>query len=120
MQPHKFNTYVLVVKKNPQNENSKKIQSQNIGPYKIIDSPTLAIDKIEDSSAKQKTRHRSNIVPFYPKELFVQKQMEKYFTDNSLLRLQPKQSSITKFKFVSFSLDKPDLPSNNEPSLATL
>ena len=46
--------------------------------------------KLKDLSGKQITRHRSNIVPYYPKEIFVQGQMEKYFSDNSLLRLHLK------------------------------
>ena len=41
--------------------------------------------------------------------------MEKYFSDNSLLRLHAKKSTITKSKSVSFSLDNTDIPSTNEP-----
>ena len=62
---------------NPKIEVSKKIQTQKIGPYKIIDTPTLVTYKLEDFSGKQIARHRSNIVPYYPKELFVQEQTEK-------------------------------------------
>ena len=100
----KINTFVLVVKKTTQIGVSKKIPPKN-GPYKILDTPTLVTYKLEDFSGKQITRHRSNIVPYYPKELFVQEQMEKYFSDNSLLKFHPKNSPFTKSKTVSFSLD---------------
>ena len=42
-QPLKINTYVLVVNKSTQIGVSKKIQPQKIGPYKIIDTPTLVM-----------------------------------------------------------------------------
>ena len=71
--------------------------------------------KLEDFSGKQITRHRSNTVPYYPKELFVQEQMTKNFSDNSLLKLHPKKPTITKSKTVSFSLDNPDTPSTVDP-----
>ena len=61
--------------------------------------------KLEDFSGKQIIRHRCNIVPYYPKELFVQEQMEIYFSDNSLLKLHPKKTTLKKSKTVSFSLD---------------
>ena len=114
-QPLKINTYVLVVKKATQFGISKKIQPQKVEPYKIIDTPTLATYKLEDFSGKQITRHRSNIVPYYPKELFVHEQMDKYFSDNSLLKLHPKKPTITKSKTVSFSLDNPDTPLTDDP-----
>ena len=41
--------------------------------------------------------------------------MGKYFSDNSISRLYPKKPTITGSKFVSFSIDNPDIPSNNEP-----
>ena len=66
-QPLKIITYVLVVNKAKQIGLSKKIQPQKIGPYKIIDTPTLVTYKLEDFSGKQITRYRSNIVPYYPK-----------------------------------------------------
>ena len=103
--PIKLNTYVLVVNKTTQIGVSKKIQPQKIGPYKIIDTPTLVTYKLEDFSGKQITRNRSIIVPYYSKELFVEEQMEKYFSDNSLLKLHPKKPPVTKSKTVSFSLD---------------
>ena len=40
-QPLKINTYVLIVNKTTQIGVSKEIQPQKIGPYKIIDTPTL-------------------------------------------------------------------------------
>ena len=40
-QPHKINTYILIVNKAKQIGISTKIQSQKIGPYKIIDTLTL-------------------------------------------------------------------------------
>ena len=94
--PLKINTYVLTVNKTTQLGISKKIQPQRIGPYKIIDTPTLVTYKLEDFSGKQITRHRSNIVPYYPKELFVQEQMTKYFSDKSLLQLHPKKPTLNK------------------------
>ena len=51
-----------------------------------------------------------------PQKFFVDGQMEKYFPDNSLLRLWPNKSSISMSKSVSLSLDNSDIPSNNEPS----
>ena len=54
--------------------------------HKIIDTPTLVTYKLEDFSSKQVTRHRSNILPYYPKEIFVQEHMEKNFSDNLLLK----------------------------------
>ena len=57
-QPLKINTYILFVNKATQIGVSKNIQLQKIGPYKIIDSPTLVTDKLEDFSRKQITRHR--------------------------------------------------------------
>ena len=109
------NTYVLIVNKATQLGISKKIQPQKVAPYKIIDTPTLVTYKLEDFSGKQITRHRSNIVPFYLKELFVQEQMAKYFSDNSLLRLHPKNPTIPQSKTVSFSLDNPDTPFTDDP-----
>ena len=85
-QPRKIDTYVLVVNKATQIGISKKIQPQKIGPFKLIDTPTLVTYRLENFSGKQITRYGSNIVPFYPKEIFVQEQMEKYFSDNSLLQ----------------------------------
>ena len=41
--------------------------------------------------------------------------MEKYFSDNSLLNLNPKKPTITKSKSVSFSLDNTDIPSTDDP-----
>ena len=81
-----------------------------------MDTPTLVIYILEDFSGKKITRHRSNIVPYYPKELFVEEQMEKHFSDNSLLRLHTKKPTITKSKSVSFCLDKPNIPSTKKPS----
>ena len=109
-QPLKISTYVLVVDKATQLGISKKIQPQKIGPYKIIDTPTLVTYKLEDFPGKQIARHRSNIVPYYPQELFVQEQMDKYFSDNSSIKLHPKNPTITKSKTVSFSLDNPNTP----------
>ena len=73
------------------------IQSQKFGPYGIINNLTLVNYKLESfvCSGTQKTRHRSNIVQFYPKELFVQEQIRKCFSDNSLLRLHPKKPIIS-------------------------
>ena len=71
--------------------------------------------KLEDLSGKQITRHRSNIVPYYPKELFVQEQMAKYFSYNSLLKLHPKKPTITKSKTVSFSLHNQDTSLTDDP-----
>ena len=93
-----------------------KIQPQKIGLYKIIDIRTLVTYKLEDFSGKQITRHRSNIVLYYLNELFVQEQIQKHVLDNSLLRLHPKKPNIAKSKSVSFSLDNPDIPSDNQPS----
>ena len=58
--------------------------------------------------------HRSNIVPYYPKELFIQEQMEKYSSDNSLLKFHPMKPPLTKSKTVSFSLDNLEVPSTND------
>ena len=49
----------------------QKIQPQRIGPYKLIDTPTMVTYKLEDFSGKP-TTHRSYIVSYYPKELFIQ------------------------------------------------
>ena len=76
-QPLKLNTYVFSVNKTTQIGVSKKIQPRKIGPYKIIDTPTLVTYKLKDFSGNQITRHRSNIVAYYPKKLVVQGQMEK-------------------------------------------
>ena len=76
-QPLKINTYVFVVNKATHIGISKKIQlPKKIRTYKIIATPTLVLYKIEDFVGKQITRHRRNIVQYYPKEIFVQKQME--------------------------------------------
>ena len=109
-QPLKINTYVLIANK-ATIRNIKKDTTKKIGPYKIIDTPKLVNYKLENFSGKQITRLRSNIVTYYPKEII---QIEKNFWDNSLLRLHPKKPTITKSKSVS-SLDKPDIPSDNEP-----
>ena len=101
-QPLKIKTYVLIVNKATQIGISKKIQPQKIGLYKIIDTPTLVTYKLEDFSGKQITHHRSNFVPYYSKEF--------------LVTTPPKKPTITKSKSVSFSLDNPDIPSNNESS----
>ena len=74
---------------------SKKIQPQKMD-LEIIDTPTSGTYKLEDFSGKQITRHRSNIVPYYLKELLIQEQVEKYFSDNSLLKLNSKKRTITK------------------------
>ena len=42
---------------------------------------------------------------------FVQEQMEKYFSDNSLLKLHPTKPPLTKSKIVSFSLENLEEPS---------
>ena len=47
-QPLKISTYVLIVNKATQLGISKKIQPQKVGPYKIIDTPTLVTYKLED------------------------------------------------------------------------
>ena len=78
---------------------------------KIIDTPTLVTYKPEGFSGKQITRHRSNIGPCFPKELFVQEQMEKPFSDNSLSKLHPTKPPLTKSKTVLFSLDNLEVPS---------
>ena len=116
MQPLKVNTYVLIVNKATQMGVSKMIQPQNIGPYKIIDTPTLVTYKLEDFSGKQIMRQRSNIVPYYPYELFVQEQMKNYFSDYSFLKLHPKKPPLTKLKSVSFNLNNPNISStDNRP-----
>ena len=76
-------------------------QPQRVGHYKNIDTTTMVIYKLQDFSGKQIHRHHSNVVPYYPKNLFVQEQREKFFTDNSLLRLHPKKPNITKTNSVS-------------------
>ena len=40
--------------------------------------------------------------------------MEKYFSDNSLLKLHPPKPPLTKSKTVSFSLDNLEVPSTND------
>ena len=115
-QPLKINTYVLVVNKITQIGVSEKIQPQKVGTYKIIDTTTLFTYNSEDFSGKQITRHSSNILPYYPKEFFVQEQMEKYFSDNSLLKLHPTKPPFTKSKTVSFTLYNLEEPSTNDLS----
>ena len=110
-QPLKINIYVLVVIKTTQIGVSIKIQQQIIGHYRIIDTPTLVTYELKDFSGKQITRHRSNIVPYFPKKFFLQEQMETYFLDNSFLKLHPKNPPLTKSKTVSFSLDTLKVPS---------
>ena len=68
--------------------------------------------KLEDISGKQINRYRIYIVPYYPKGLLVQKQMEKYFSDNSFQRLHPQKPAITKPISVSFDIDSPSIPPN--------
>ena len=113
-QPLKINTYVLVVNKTTQIGVSKKIQPQKIGHYEIIDTPTLVTYKLGDFSGKQISRHRSNILPYYPKEVFVREQMEKYSSDNSLLKLHPSKPPLTKSTAVAFSLDNLEVPPSND------
>ena len=72
--------------------------------------------KLEDFRGKQITGHRSNIVPFYPKQSFFQEKTENYFSNNSLLRLHPQKPNITKPKSVSLSKCAPDITADNEPS----
>ena len=86
-----------------------------MGPYKIIDTPSLVTYRLEKFSGKQITRLRCNIVPYYPKELFVQKQMEKYFSDISLLKLHPTKPPLAKSNTVTFSLDNSKVPSTDDP-----
>ena len=95
-------------------EYQKRSNNKKIGPYKIIDTPTLVTYKLEDFSGKLISRHRSNIIPYCPKEHFDQKQMEKYFSDISLLKLHPKKSPRTKSKTVSFSPDNLKVPSTDD------
>ena len=81
-------------------EYQKKNPTTKNWTLKIIDTPTLLTYKLEDFSGKQITRHRSNIVPYYPEELFVQEHREKYFSDNFLLKHHPKKPPLTKSKTV--------------------
>ena len=97
-QPLKINTYVLVVNKATQIGVSKKIKPQKTRTYKINDTPTLVTYKLDDFSGKHITRHRGNIVPYYPKETFRSEQMEKYFSDNYLLRLHPRKADYHQVK----------------------
>ena len=94
------------------------MQPQKFGPYKIIDIPTLITYKLEDFSCKQTTEVRLYLINL--KNFSFQNKWEKNFSDNSLLRLYPKKPTITRLKSVSFSIDNPDIPSNNEPPPATL
>ena len=75
----------IFVNEAPQIGFSKKVQPQKIGTYKIIDSPTLVTYKLGECSGEEITRYCSKIVPYYPKELFVQEQMKTYISENSLL-----------------------------------
>ena len=113
-QPLKINTYDLVVNKATEIGVSKKIQQQKVGPYKTKDTPTLVTYKLDDFFGKQITPHRSNIVPYYIKELFVQDQMEKYFSDSSILKFHPTKPPLTKSKTLSFSLDNLKEPSTDD------
>ena len=81
----KINIFISIVNKTTQIGVSRKIQPPTIGPHKIIDTPTLVTYKLEDVSGKQITRHRSNIVPYYPKELFVQKVTRKTTIQETLV-----------------------------------
>ena len=94
----------------------KKDSTTKSWTLQIIDTRTLVKYKLEDFSANQITRHRNNIVPYYPKKLLVQEQMEKDFSDNSLLKLQPTKPPLTKSKTVSFSLDNLEEPSTDDLS----
>ena len=81
----KNNICIFIVNKAPQTGISIKIQPQKNTHHKKIDFGTTVTYILEEFSGKQITRHKSNIFHFTlkPKELYVQEQMEKYFSDNS-------------------------------------
>ena len=60
----------------------------------------MVIYILEDFSEQQIVRHRSNIVPYYPKKFLVQEQIDKYFSDNSLLRFNAQKRTLTMSKSV--------------------
>ena len=51
----------------------------------------MLTNKLEDFPGNQKVRHHSNIGFYYPKELVIQEEKEKYFSDKSLLGLKPQK-----------------------------
>ena len=59
-------------------------------------------------------QYRRKTVPYYPKEIFNQEQIEKYFCDSSLLQLRPQKPIMTKTNSVSFNLDSANLQSNTD------
>ena len=46
----------------------KKLQPLRKGPYQIIDKPTDVTYKLTDLNKKEIVKHRSNLLPYYPKE----------------------------------------------------
>ena len=99
----------------------KKNQIKKFWPLKI-QTPTMVTKKLKDFPCKQIVHYCSNNVPYYDTEFFVQDQMAKFFSDNSLLRLHPQKLFMSKSvhtmsKSVPFILVNPSLPVDiEEPS----
>ena len=64
----KIGTFVLIPNFNTQKGISKKLQLLRKGPYQIIAKPTEVTYKLTNSTKKQIVQHRSNLLPYYPKE----------------------------------------------------
>ena len=48
-------------------------------PYKLFETLSMVAYKLGDFSGKPLVRHRSNVVPYYPKELIVAKTNRELF-----------------------------------------
>ena len=63
----KIGTFVLIPNFNTQKGTSKKLKPLRKGPYQITDKAVEVTYKLTDS-VKKIVQHRSNLLPFYPKE----------------------------------------------------
>ena len=64
----KIGTFVLIPNITTQKRISKKLQTLQKRPYKIIDKPTDVTYKLTDSTKKEIVQHRNNLLPYYPKK----------------------------------------------------
>ena len=74
----KIGTIVLIPNFQTQKGISKKLQPLRKGPYKIISKPTEVTFKLIDSTKKEISQHRNNLLPYYPKKYALRELIQLY------------------------------------------
>ena len=95
--PLEKNTFVLVTNQQQVDGVSKKLLPLKTGPCLIIDKPTETTYILKDKNKEQITIHRNHIVPYYPKERHIKKELENYLLTKDIPTLkQPNVATETK------------------------